>query len=110
MDLLTIINTEKIIPVKEAIRSTLQGLNPDEQLSKLIDFFQVATERDVQLSELIAEAWDYLDVNSLWNTRYSSLEALKQDIDYDYALRHILDRHQANLSRGKGEMCTILGN
>src|SRR5271170_7090288 len=60
---LTIINTEKIIPVKEAIRSTLQGLNPDEQLSKLIDFFQVATERDVQLSELIAEAWDYLDVN-----------------------------------------------
>ena len=56
MDLLTIINTEKIILVKEAIRSTLQGLNPDEQLSKLIDFFQVATERDVQLSELIAEA------------------------------------------------------
>ena len=110
MDLLTIINTEKIIPVKEAIRSTLQGLNPDEQLSKLIDFFQVATERDVQLSELIAEAWDYLDVNSLWNTRYSSLEALKQDIDYDYALRHILDRHQANLGRRKGEMCTILDN
>jgi hypothetical protein len=81
MDLLTIINTEKIIPVKEAIRSTLQGLNPDEQLSKLIDFFQVATERDVQLSELIAEAWDYLDVNSLWNTRYSSLKALKQDAE-----------------------------
>jgi hypothetical protein len=56
IDLLTIINTEKIILVKEAIRSTLQGLNLDEQLSKLIDFFQVATKRDVQLSELIAKA------------------------------------------------------
>jgi hypothetical protein len=110
MDLLTIVNTEKIIPVKEAIHSALQGLTPDEQLSKLIDFFQVATERDVQLTEVISEAWDYLDVNSLWNTRYSSLEALKQDIDYDYALRHILDRHQANVGRRKGEMHTILDN
>jgi|SRR5579862_911253 len=110
MDLLAIATTEKTISVKDAIRNALPGLTANEQLSKLVDFFQVATERDAQITELIAEAWDYLNANTLWNARYSSIEALKQDIDYDYALRHILDRHQANTGRRKGEICTILDN
>ncbi|KAH0536267.1 hypothetical protein FGG08_006846 [Glutinoglossum americanum] len=110
MDLLTIVTTEKTISVKDAIRNALQGLTANEQLSKLVNFFQVATERNAQLTELIAEAWDYLNANTLWNTRYSSLEVLKQDIDYDYTLRHILGRHQANVGRRKGEISMILNN
>jgi hypothetical protein len=60
MDLLSIINTKKIISVKDAIRNALQGLTPDEQLSKLVDFFQVAIEKDVQLTELLQNCSEHL--------------------------------------------------
>ena len=42
--------------------------------------------------------------------RYPSLQALKEDIDYDNALRLVLDRHQANYNRKRGQMRTILSN
>ncbi|KAH0537125.1 hypothetical protein FGG08_006058 [Glutinoglossum americanum] len=65
---------------------------------------------DAQLAELISEAWKYLNNNELWTIRYSSLLALKEDIDYDNVLRPVLDRHQANNNRKRGQMRTILGN
>jgi hypothetical protein len=74
MDLLAVSTTKKITSAKDAICNALQGLSRDEQLSRLVDFFQAATERDTQLTELIAEAWDYLNIHTLWNTRYSSIE------------------------------------
>ncbi|KAI9777789.1 MAG: hypothetical protein M1839_008584 [Geoglossum umbratile] len=110
MDFLITPAAENKVSVKDTIRNALQDLPRDQQLSKLIDFFEAASNRDAQLTELIAEAWDYLNVNTLWNTRYSSLEDLKRDIDYDYSLRHVLGRHQANAGRRKKEMQTILHN
>ena len=110
MSLLAIISTKEITSAKDVIYGSLQALPRDEQLSKLIDFFQVAADRDAQLAELISEAWNYLNANELWMVRYPSLQALKEDIDYDNALRLVLDRHQANYNRKRGQMRTILSN
>lgn len=65
MNCLVIPAAENKVSVKDAICSALQGLTRDEQLSKLIQFFEAATDRDARLAEFIAEAWDYLDVNAL---------------------------------------------
>ncbi|KAI9774031.1 MAG: hypothetical protein M1839_001916 [Geoglossum umbratile] len=110
MDLLAIISTKEVISAQNAIRGSLKDLPRDEQLSKLIDFFQIATDRDARLAEFISEAWNYLNANNLWAVRYSCLQALKEDIDYDNALKLVLGRHQANQDRRRGQMRTILNH
>jgi len=37
------------------------------------------------------------NANSLLNIYQLSLEVLKKGIDYDYSLKHILDKHHANM-------------
>jgi hypothetical protein len=110
MNLFAVIFTNEIISARDAICSSLQALPRDEQLSRLMDIFQAATDTDAQLAELVFEAWKYLNVNELWTIRYSSLRGLKEDINYDNTLRPVLDRHQANHNRKRGQMRTIFSN
>jgi hypothetical protein len=76
MSLLAIISTKEKTSAKDVICGSLQALPQDEQLLKLIDFFQVAADRNAQLAELISKAWNYLNANELWMVRYPSLQAL----------------------------------
>ncbi len=96
MELVRIIDEptdEPTISISDKLRRLLLPLSPVQQLSKLLDLFQIVNHSEEHMVELVSGAWDYLQVNKLWSVRYATLEDLKQAISYDTTVKLMLERH-----------------
>ncbi len=52
----------------------------------------MAAETDELMTEVVSEAWNYLETHRSWN--YPTLEAFKDAINYRSTVRNVLERDE----------------
>ncbi|KAH0547757.1 hypothetical protein FGG08_000014 [Glutinoglossum americanum] len=93
--------------IKEAITEHLRPWTKERQLDELLKMFDNSYDLDEIVSELVSEAWNYIESHELWTIRYQDLESLKRDLQYDDFVAKRMDHHKAVTSRKRIEGMTI---
>src|SRR5438876_6016883 len=94
MELIILMNDEQGKSIRDRLYSHLNSLPEREKLRQILGILDSTTEMDEQLSELVWEAWDYLQTHELWRCQYRTLEALQSLIGYKETLKHIIEKHE----------------
>ncbi|KAI9766034.1 MAG: hypothetical protein M1839_005264 [Geoglossum umbratile] len=78
-----------------------------EELDELLKIFNNSCDLDEIMSEMVFEAWNYIQSHRLWTIRYQDLESLRRDIQYNDFVAMRIDYHKAVTSRKRAEGMNI---
>lgn len=106
----SLVATSSTRAIKDQLSHYFDSIPPDQGFSQLLSLLRANSNRDEQLAEVTAEAWDYLVTKQLWKVQYSSLEALQAELEFEQTLKSIIDRHQQTRARKKIEIKGIFRN
>lgn len=108
MELSTIIDTSS--SVEQQFQKRFGKLSREQQFNQLLDLLHATSEADERIAEVAWEAWRYVKTHRLWETRYPTLEAFQDAIDYEKTLKAILARHKMLSDRKQRDARGILEN
>src|SRR5579862_5152640 len=93
--------------IEEAITDYLRSWTKERQLDELLKIFDDSYDLDEITSEVVSEAWSYIQTHELWTIRYQNLESLRRDIQYDKFVAKRIDHHEAVTSKKRIEGMNI---
>ncbi|KAI9770494.1 MAG: hypothetical protein M1839_003175 [Geoglossum umbratile] len=93
--------------IKEVITDYLRPWTKERQLDELLKIFNDSYDLDEIMSEVVSEAWNYIQIHELWTIRYQNLESLRRDLQYDEFVAKRIDHHKAVTSRKRIEGVNI---
>ncbi|KAI9775544.1 MAG: hypothetical protein M1839_001022 [Geoglossum umbratile] len=93
--------------IKEVIADYLRPWTKERQLDELLKIFNNGCDLDEIMSEVVFEAWNYIQNHRLWTIRYQDLESLRRDIQYDDFIAKRIDHHKVVTNRKRTEGMNI---
>jgi hypothetical protein len=110
MDLIAIIGGHNHPSIEERLEKYMSSIPKPQRLERIQELLVAASETDELVAEIASKAWSYLESHQLWESKYRSLEAFKEAINYESTVNDILKRKDILDARQLGESRCILAN
>jgi hypothetical protein len=104
-----IIRVQTDISIEQQLEKHLSSIPKPQQIEQIQELLLVTSITDELIPEIASKAWNYLETHQLWESKYPSLEAFKEVIDYD-SVDDMLKRNNMLMERRQIEARGISAN